>query len=110
MTTGQTQIMNHIILAAGVPARMHFDSYQYQPRDIRDSITSAPKTVTALVFHCDTLDGAPVNASYSTISDKEAANYKPYLEGNRFTQYDFTVTKSGAGFTTERTVYIDKHV
>jgi hypothetical protein len=107
---GKTQVMNHVILAPGIPARMHFDSYEYQERDIRDSITGLPKKVTALVFHCDTLDGQPVSASYSTISDKEASNYRPYLTDNSYRLYDFTVTIGGTGFARERTVRLDKRV
>jgi hypothetical protein len=108
MTLGKTQVMNHVILAPGVPAKMHFSSWQYQPRDIRDSLSGQPKVVTALVMHVDELDGAPVSADYSTISDKEALNYKPFIADGTLSLYLFTVTKAGTRFSTERTVLVQR--
>ncbi len=75
MTLGKTQIMNHVILAAGVPARMHFTASRLEPWDIHDSYTGELKTITRLVLHCDMVDGLPVNADYSVAGDKHRLDF-----------------------------------
>ncbi len=96
----KTRIMNHVILAPGVPARMHFTDHTWESRPITDPVTKLPKTVRALVFHVDEVDGVKTDAYYSTISDKHAMDFDPYLATKSYTGFTFEVTKIGTGFAT----------
>lgn len=97
-------LRNYVTLEMGVPARMHFTEHVIQARDITDPVTGRPKTVKALVFTVSELNGQPVTGYYSTVSDKHARDFEPFLEGQKYLQYDFVVVKSGSGFRTEFSV------
>lgn len=94
-------LQNYVILQPGVPARLHFTDHQIQVRTITDPITGRGKPVQALVFTVDELDGKPVAASYSTVSQKHAADFAPFLIGKRYQQYDFIIRITGEGFQRE---------
>lgn len=96
---GRTVLQNNIILANGVPARMHFTDHEIAGRDIIDPLTQKPKTVKALIFTVDELDGNPVTASYSTISEKHASQFAPYLGDKSYRDKLVTITPMGSGFS-----------
>lgn len=96
---GKTVLQNNIILASGVPARMHLADHEIAGREIVDPLTQRTKTVRALIFTVDELDGNPVTASYSTISEKHASQFAPYLEGKTYRDKLVTITAMGSGFS-----------
>jgi len=99
-------LRNYVILEEGKPARMHFVDHELQPREITDPVTGRHKTVTALVFQVDELEGKPVLAYYSITSQKHADQFAPYLERKRYLEYDFVVTQIGRGFLREYKVEV----
>lgn len=97
-------LQNNIILQTGVPARMHFFDHHIEARDITDPKTGRPTVRNALVFESDMLDGRPVRAIFSTLAEKLASALGPYLEGKRYTAYEFIITKTGVDFRTSYAV------
>lgn len=93
---------NYVMLETGIPTRLHFSDHSIRVREITDPETGQPAKRKALVFNVDKMDGRFVEALYSTISDKHANQFEPYLEGKRYRDFEFTITKTGEGF---RTVY-----
>ena len=67
---------------------------------ITDPLTGGPGSRNALVFDVDRMDGRPVGAKYSTMSEKHAAQFEPYLPDKRYRSYDFTIIRTGEGFRT----------
>ena len=93
---------NYVILETGIPTRVHFTDHHIMKRTITDPLTGEPGTRNVLVFEVDRMDGRPVTAKYSTMSEKHATQFEPYLEGKVYRDYEFTITRTGEGF---RTVY-----
>lgn len=94
-------LQNYVILAEGVPAKLHFIGHIIETRDITDPVTGRPKAVRALVFDVDELNGKPTQARYSTISEKHASQFAPFLEKGRYINYNFSITQLGRGFARE---------
>lgn len=104
--TATNLLMNYIALVPGVPTRMHFtDDYKIQ-RTIRDRETGKPKTIDSLVFWVDELNGEDVARTFSTLSQKLAAHFEPFLKDKRYTGYDFIVTQIGDGFLKDWNVQV----
>lgn len=103
-------LQNHVILQPDTPARMHFVNYRIESRDITDPLTKQTKTLKALVFNVDELNGKPVQAVYSTISETHALQFKPYLDDKTFAQYDFTVVVTGSGFARQYSLKAEKRM
>ena len=93
-------LRNYVELEEGIPTRMHFVSHTIQVRDITDPLTGLPGVRRALVFVIDELNGSPVTANFSTLSEKLAEEFAPYLPGERYKNYDIQITKVGRGFQT----------
>lgn len=94
-------LQNYVILTPGVPARVHFTSHDLVPKTITDPQTMRPKSITTLVFQADELNGAAVAAQYSITSQKHAADFAPFLPGEKYRDYDFIITLTGEGFRRE---------
>lgn len=94
-------LRNYVELEPGIPARMHFADHAFTEKEIRDPATGLPKVVRTLVFQVDRLDREPTGALYSVTSEKLAVQLQPYLEGKRYRDVDFVITRSGSGFLTE---------
>ena len=92
---------NFVRLMEGIPKRLHFKDHTYATRRIRDPITGWEKTVRTLEFLVDYEDGVPVEKVFSVIQSKLEAALRPYLEGKRYRDYLFVITKIGSGFTSE---------
>lgn len=94
-------LQNYVVLEQNKPARLHFIDHDIVNTTIVDPITRRPKVVSKLVFQADELNGGPIAASYSILSEKHARDFAPYLPGNRYRNYDFIVTMSGEGHLRE---------
>ena len=92
---------NYVILKAGVATRLHFTRWERRVITRTDPETGRPGQVNSLRLDVDELDGRPVVAIYSTLSQKHAGDFAPFLAGDRFRSYDFIVTVSGEGFRRE---------
>ena len=92
---------NYVKLISGIPKRLHFKDHAFTTRRIRDPVSGFVKSVQVLEFLVDWEDGAPVEKIFSVIQAKLAAHFQPYLEGKRYRDYLFTITKIGEGFTAE---------
>ncbi len=101
-------LQNYVILKEGIPTRLHFTDHEIQSREITDPLTKLPKTVRALVLTVDQLDGRAVDARYSTISEKHAMIFSPYLGDKSYKNYDFIITQVGHGFTREYQVKVER--
>lgn len=93
---------SYVKLSVGTPTVMRFDKYAWQKRAIIDPELGFGKDVKALVFHVVELDGKPVSTIFSLISDKAQKEFEPYLAGEKFLRYRFTVIKEGTGFAPPR--------
>jgi len=95
-----TVLENYVILEPGIPARMHFTDHAIVRKTITDPSTGGGATRNTLVFEVDRLDGRPVMAKYSTMSEKHAGQFEPYLADRSYRDYEVVVTRSGEGFRT----------
>lgn len=94
-------IENYVRLVEGIPKRLHFKDHAYVVRRIRDPVTGWVKDVRVLEFLVDYEDGVPVEKVFSVIQSKLAAALAPYVEGKRYRDFLFTITKIGSGFLSE---------
>lgn len=91
-------LVNHVILENGVPSRLHFTDHRIESRTITEPTTGRPVIRETLALTVDTLDGRPVNAELSTMAEKLANQFGPYLPDKSYRNYDFTITQFGEGF------------
>ena len=94
-------LQNYVILTPGVPARLHFTEHHLQVVTVTDPVTGRPTPKNRLVFQVDELNNQPVVSQYSTLSQKHAADFAPFLVGEKYKDYDFIITVTGTGFQTE---------
>ena len=91
-------LQNIVILEDGVPARLHFADHSIEKRTITAPVSGRPGVRNVLVFEVDTLNGAPVVARFSTMAEKLAGLFEPYLREKTYTKFDFIITQLGEGF------------
>lgn len=96
-------LMNHLNLdtVPGRRARLHFSDDYYVERRIRDPERGGFKQVKSHVFWVDMLDGEPSGVNFSVLSQKLMAQLAPFLPNKRYMEYEFIISKEGAGFSTE---------
>ena len=94
-------LMNFIALEEGVPTRMHFSDFYRVQRQIKDRELGVEKEVDTRVFFVDRLEGRPSGRTFSVLSQKLMAQLQPFVEGKRFMEYEFIITKEGSGYSTE---------
>jgi len=94
---------NHVVLQNGTPTRMHFTDHRVEARPITERQTGRPAIRNVLVLDVDQLDGRPVHALFSTMAEKLAARFSPYLADKGYRGYDFVVTQNGDGWTRDWT-------
>ena len=97
-------LRNYVTLQPGVPARLHFVGGALVAKEITDPLTLRNKTVRALELDVDEVNGQPVVASFSVLSEKLAADFDPYLKDGRLKDYDFILTRTGQGYQTRYSV------
>jgi hypothetical protein len=100
---------NYVILETGVPARVHFTDHIIEKRTITDPSTGLPATRNVLIFEVDRLNFKEVSAKYSTMSEKHALQFQPFLSERVYRDYDFVITKIGEGFRTSWSVQTIPH-
>ena len=91
---------NYIVLQEGVPERVHMVSHVIDRRDIADPRTGQMVSRNVALFTCDRLNGSPISATLSVMSEKLFRQLEPYIPGQQYTRYDFVITKTGSGFAT----------
>lgn len=94
-------LQNFIVLQEGIAAVMHFADHELAERDIVDPLTRREKVITILEFTVDRLGGEAVNTVFSVTSEKLAQGLQPWLEGKRYRDFTFIITRRGRGFRTE---------
>lgn len=95
---------NWVMLEEGIPERVHFVDHVLTVRDVTDRATGRTVTRNVAVMDVDELNGKPVTAQLSVMSEKLYAQLEPYIRDNSYKDYDFTLTKVGTGFRTEYSV------
>lgn len=96
------EVVNYVKLAVGVPVTMRFDRHGWLEKRITDPILGFTKTVRSLEFHVMELEGAPSDTIFSLISTKAQEEFAPYLVGEKYLRYRFTVIKEEPGFVAPR--------
>jgi len=81
---------------------MHFKDYRIIDRVITDPMFNVPRTVKSLVFLVDKVDGAPVDKTFSVVSERLAQEFDPYLGDGSYKDYEWCLVKDAAGFTAPR--------
>lgn len=100
------EVENFVVLKPGRPVRMHFRAHKVVDRVITDPTFGVTRTVKSLLFLVDEQDGAPVDKTFSVLSQKLAGELSGYLEENRYLRYDFTLVKDAAGTVPPRIVEV----
>ena len=95
---------NYVILETGIPTRVHFTDHHIESRTITDPQTGEPAKRKVLVFEVDSMDGRSIEAKYSTMSEKHAAQFEPYLGDKSYRNFEFTIVRSGEGFRTSYSI------
>jgi len=99
-------LQNYVILEQGIPTRLHFTDHHIERRSITDPVTGQAGSRNTLVFDVDRMDGVGVMSKFSTMAEKLAAKFEPYLADKSYTKFDFTITQTGEGFRTVYTVTV----
>ena len=97
-------LQNYVELQEGVPARLHFRDHMIIAKTITDPITGGPGVRNALVFDVDRLNGVEIMSKFSTMAEKLANQFEPFLKDKSYTKYDFIITYQGSGFRRSFTV------
>jgi len=97
---------NIVILQTGQPERMHFSDHTIETRTITDPASARPQVRNTLVMEVVILNGARVNARFSTMAEGLYSKLEPYLAGRKYLDYDFTITAVGEGFQRKYTVLV----
>lgn len=99
-------ISNFVMLKPGVSVRLHFSDHAIVKRQIMDRIRGVMVERESLVMYVDRMNGSKVDLMYSILSQKHAAEFSGYLEGNRYRGYEFVVVKDAAGTVPPRIVSV----
>jgi len=94
-------LQSYVELKPGVPSRMHFVEHWVETISPTDPLLGRALPKRRLRFAVDELNGQAVTTYYSTMSQKHAADFEPYLPDKKYRSYDFIVTLSGSGWQTE---------
>jgi hypothetical protein len=97
-------LQNNIILQDGVPARLHITDHRIERRTITDPTTLGSVIRNTLVLNVDRLDGRAVEAVLSTMAEKLALLFEPYLKDKSYRSYEVIITQKGEGFQRRWTV------
>lgn len=99
-------ISNYVTLAPGVMVKLHFSDHRIMKRQITDPVRLIPVERESLLFYVDKVNGGKVDLIYSILSQKHAAEFSGYLEGKRYTAYEFVVVKDAPGTVPPRIVSV----
>ena len=93
---------NWVKLPVGKVVCMHFREYRVTDRQIEDPLFKVQRTVKSLVCLVDRVDGAPVDKTFSVVSEKLAQEFDPYLEDGSYKDYEWCLVKDAVGFVAPR--------
>ena len=77
---------------------MHFTDHWIEKRTITDPLTGGPVIRSTLVLDVDRLNGASVSAVFSTMAEKLAGKFAPYLGDKSYRSYEIIITQRGEGY------------
>ena len=100
-------LVNHVILQNNIPSRLHFRDHRIQARTITDPTTRQPVIRNTLEFDVDRLDSRPVGAVFSTMAEKLAGLFEPYLKDKSYVNFDYIITQAGDGYLRTWTVKVE---
>ena len=86
---------SYVKLKPGMPSVMMFDAYKWVSKAVIDPVLGFAKSVKSLAFHVVELEGRPVSTVYSVISANLQKEFEPYLVGDKYLGYRFTIIKEG---------------
>lgn len=102
-------LQNNVILQNDVPAKMYFTDHVVIPRTITDPATGRPGIRNVLEFDVDMLNDRPVSAKFSTMAEKLATEFAPFLPDKSYRRFDFVILQRGDGFQRSWTVLRTPH-
>lgn len=97
---------NYVKLEIGKPVRLHFIDHGIMDKIVTDPVLKWKKTVKSLVFKVDKMDGDQADTVFSMLSEKLWKEFEPYLEGQKYLNYEFVIVKDIAGFMPPRIVEV----
>ncbi len=89
---------NYVRLVNNVPTRLHFRDHSIDKRTITDPETGKPGFRNVLTFQVDRVDGKEALTTFSTMADKLASNFQPYLADKSYRNFEILITQSGEGY------------
>jgi len=95
-------LSNWVKLPPGEEVCMRFKDYRITPRQITDPYFKTPRTVDSLLFLVSHVNGAPVDKTFSVLSEKLSQEFEPYLEDGTYKVYEWCLVKDTAGFAAPR--------
>lgn len=85
-------------------AVVEFSAHRFTQRTITDPITGKAGMRDLLEFDVAAVDGRPWSGKYSTMSSGEVAQWRAWLDGDRYKGRKFRITKQGSGFQRATTI------
>ena len=99
---------SYIELIVGKPVTMRFDKFAWREQTILDKELGFMKRVKSLVFHVIEENGKRVDTVFGMIAKNLQAEFKPYLEGDKYKKYRFTLLKESAAYIAPRLLEVKK--
>jgi hypothetical protein len=97
-------LQNYVELKDGVPAKMHYLDHIIETRTITDPVSRRTEPRNVLVFTVDRLNDREVFAKFTTMAEKLASEFSPYLPDKSYRNFDFIITQRGEGYRRAWTV------
>ena len=94
----------YVSLVPGVVKRLHFKGVGWTMAEHLDSVTKVMVRSKSLRFAVDREDGVEVSKIFGTMSSRLQGELTPYLDGDRYKRYEFTIVKDAPGFVSPRIV------
>lgn len=87
------ELEDYIVLEKGVPVRLVFDAYGWYEKEIVDPDLKVVRVVEQLKFHVIWKNGEQADTIYSAIAGGIKNELRPYLDRDRYKDYEFTIMK-----------------
>jgi len=89
---------NYVRLVNNVPTRLHFRDHSIESRTIVDPDSGKPGIRKVLTFQVDRVDGREVFTTFSTMAEKLANTFQPYLGDKSYRNFEIMITQAGDGY------------
>jgi hypothetical protein len=89
-------------LNPGDTIMIRVDQATYHTRAVQDPVLKMSKDVKVLALHVIELAGQPANTIFSIMSDKLQKEFDPYIAGEKFLRYRFTITRGSGTWESPR--------